>query len=239
MLKSIKADSRFKIQAVLLCGDYVETGSNEKDAKDFIDDYVCKFEKELVPCLCTLGNHDVYVSENKNANKLTDFTKSTLQIPPLLGSGPLWAGVCYPYSDKPSDPAGGYYRSFKIRGCVFFACGIYPNSKTVFLDPLIADYVKGDMLTGPARKDKTPVFFFFHYNIQGAFSDWWDDDEKDYFYEVIKDLNVKAIFCGHNHFSEYYEWKKKKIPVYQVGGTQFAKVTINYKTSCKIELVSP
>ena len=70
----------------------------------------------------------------------------------------------------------------------------------------------------------SPIVLSWHYNLTGTYSNWWTDSEKDAFYEVIKGYNVLGIFLGHWHYSYTSEWHN--IPVYGIGGSEFAKGTI-------------
>lgn len=54
---------------------------------------------------------------------------------------------------------------------------------------------------------KVPVVIYFHYAIQGPWSQWWGDSEKEAFAEVIDGYNVVAIFHGHSHRPRHYRWK--------------------------------
>lgn len=60
-----------------------------------------------------------------------------------------------------------------------------------------------------------PVVLLCHYGILGPYSDWWSDEEKAVFAEVIRPFNVVAIFHGHYHHSQHYTWRGHR--VYNVG----------------------
>ena len=68
-------------------------------------------------------------------------------------------------------------------------------------------------------KDRANILFF-HYNIKGAFSDWWSDREKNTFYNTIKDYDIGAIVCGHLHTAGVTEWRG--IKVIQASNEKFA-----------------
>lgn len=71
-----------------------------------------------------------------------------------------------------------------------------------------------------------PIVIFFHYNLVGSNCNWWwSKEEKEDFYEVIRDYNVLAIFTGHCHSSYFTKWKN--IPVFGVGGKYFAYAKCN------------
>jgi predicted phosphodiesterase len=60
-----------------------------------------------------------------------------------------------------------------------------------------------------------PVVLLTHYGILGPYSDWWSDQEKSVFGDVIEPFNVAAIFHGHYHNSDTYTWRGHR--VYNVG----------------------
>jgi predicted phosphodiesterase len=61
----------------------------------------------------------------------------------------------------------------------------------------------------------TPVVLFMHYSIEGPYSDWWRDRDKEAFAETIAGYNVVVIFHGHYHHSLKYRWSG--VPVINVG----------------------
>lgn len=53
-----------------------------------------------------------------------------------------------------------------------------------------------------------PLVIFFHLAIRGPWStgNWFDEHYKERFYDLVKDRNVVAIFHGHHHATDYYQW---------------------------------
>ncbi|MBF8263306.1 MAG: metallophosphoesterase [Parachlamydiales bacterium] len=53
-----------------------------------------------------------------------------------------------------------------------------------------------------------PVILVQHYAFDAwsCLDEWWTEKERDAFYEVIKEYNVAAIFCGHIHSAEHVVW---------------------------------
>lgn len=64
---------------------------------------------------------------------------------------------------------------------------------------------------GPNR----PVILFFHYSIEGYYSDFWEPEEKEAFAKAIEGHNVLAIFHGHEHRVGRYVWRGH--PVFRPG----------------------
>lgn len=92
---------------------------------------------------------------------------------------------------------GNLHYGFIINDIRFLCCGIYPDSKVIkWLKTELKNY----------KKNK--IIIYFHYNIEGEWSNWWKDTEKDAFYNSIIDYkdNILAIFVGHQHNSYNSIW---------------------------------
>ncbi len=82
----------------------------------------------------------------------------------------------------------------------------------LYPDAAILSWLRSDL----AAVGRTlPVVIYFHYSIEGPFSDWWSRREKDAFAEAIEGFNVVGIFHGHYHGSQHYRWRG--YDVYNVG----------------------
>jgi hypothetical protein len=87
-----------------------------------------------------------------------------------------------------------------------FAClDMYPDRRTL-------DWLAGDLRGLPAGR---PLILFFHYSLEGPYSDFWEDEEKDGFARAIEGRNVVAIFHGHEHRMGHYMWQGR--PVFRPG----------------------
>jgi len=60
-----------------------------------------------------------------------------------------------------------------------------------------------------------PLVLYFHYSLEGRYSGFWSQAEKDAFAEAIAGRNVLAIFHGHEHRVGHYEWMGH--PVFRPG----------------------
>ena len=60
-----------------------------------------------------------------------------------------------------------------------------------------------------------PLIFFFHYSLQGYYSSFWTQEDKDAFARSIEGRNVLAIFHGHEHRVGHYVWNGH--PVFRPG----------------------
>ena len=56
---------------------------------------------------------------------------------------------------------------------------------------------------------------FFHYSLDGPYSDFWEDADKHAFAEALAGRNVPAIFHGHEHRVGHYVWRG--YPVFRPG----------------------
>jgi hypothetical protein len=65
-----------------------------------------------------------------------------------------------------------------------------------------------------------PLVLFFHYSLEGNYSDFWEQQEKDAFAQAIEGYNVLAIFHGHEHWMGHYLWRGK--PVFRPGAPRHA-----------------
>jgi predicted phosphodiesterase len=76
-----------------------------------------------------------------------------------------------------------------------YGLGIYPTNE-------ICDWLSKNL------DDNKFSILFFHYPTSGDYSDWWGDDEKEYFYNTIKDRKILTMATGHFHTSTLYDWKE-------------------------------
>ena len=93
------------------------------------------------------------------------------------------------------------------------ACDVYPNAN-------ICEWMTQTFLKLQVVQLNTPVVLFWHYNLEGAYSDWWTDSEKSAFLAVVTCVKVLGIFVGHLHSSYSNLWNG--IPVFSSAGSQYA-----------------
>jgi len=51
-----------------------------------------------------------------------------------------------------------------------------------------------------------PLVVFFHYSIEGPYSDMWEEEQKDALAKALEGRNVLGIFHGHYHRAGWYVW---------------------------------
>ncbi len=86
------------------------------------------------------------------------------------------------------------------QGLHFICLHIYPDEDGI-------EFLQKDLKKNHDRK----IVIYFHYNLSGPFSDWWNDEEKGVFLKTIKDYNIKAIIVGHFHKTYERDWNGYKI----------------------------
>ncbi len=98
-----------------------------------------------------------------------------------------------------------------------------PNHSLWFLQWDLATFV-GDT--------NTPVMIFHHYGFD-HFSmyawgngGWWSDQERENYYQQIKNYNIAGIFWGHSH--QFAQKKWRGIDVYNVPATQYSNKSGSY-----------
>ncbi len=110
-----------------------------------------------------------------------------------------------PIKERVRRRHGGINYSFQWDDQSFLCLDMYPDART--LRWLRAELQRA----GPRR----PLILYFHYSLDGPYSDFWADDEKQAFAAAISGYNVLAIFHGHEHRMGHYLWRGT--PVFRPG----------------------
>jgi len=103
---------------------------------------------------------------------------------------------------------GGIKYTFDHKGFRFICCGMYPKD-TKWLRKRLS-------------KEKHNIIYF-HYNVSGAYSDWWSKKAKKRFVKTVKGYPIAAVLVGHDHVSRQYEWEGLNIVM--AAGEGYARVT--------------
>ena len=133
-----------------------------------------------------------------------------------------WPYVYHPMSDFVVEKHGNEMYDFVSENVHFICCSVYP-------DAMIRQWLKVVL-----PKNSHGKVIFFHYNIQGQWSDWWTKEEKEKFYDIIKDYQIYAICVGHAHVSWVKHWRD--IPVIRGDGDKIALCTIENE-ECRVDFV--
>jgi predicted phosphodiesterase len=170
---------------------------------------------------CFFWGRDKSKNQDEVGMFVNDYLKPVLtRMPVYLCAGNHDQYVPFPYLNKPvfnliKAMHNDIMYSFDHKGVHFVCCHIYPDSK-------VLKWLAADLKRYVSVFD-TPVIIYFHFNLQGPYSNWWSDIEKENFYQTIKSYNVRGILCGHIHETRMYTWKG--IPVITAGGAGFVKCT--------------
>lgn len=111
-----------------------------------------------------------------------------------------WTG-CNPVYEYVKRRHGGLvYEKEVAGGILVFSLSEYPDARAV-------SWLK-DRLNRQYAKDR-PFVVFFHYNLEGPYSDWWKDSEKEAFYKAIEPHKDRLAFIavGHVHWTKLSEWR--------------------------------
>jgi hypothetical protein len=110
-----------------------------------------------------------------------------------------------PIKERARQRHGGINYSWDWEGVHFACLDMYPDAAT---RAWLAEDLRG-------RDRRQPLVLFFHYSLEGRYSDFWEPEDKDAFADAIKDRNVLALFHGHEHRTGNYEWRGH--PVFRPG----------------------
>lgn len=113
--------------------------------------------------------------------------------------------------------------TFTHKNILFICLGVYPHD---------LDWLKKNL---PEDKTK-PIIIYYHYNtVTGEpYADWWSEQTKETFYNIIKDYHVILIINGHIHISRNQLWKN--IPNI-LCGNEMVSVEINGQDISRIEIL--
>jgi hypothetical protein len=180
-------------KAVLIAGDLTDGSDSStvsyKQCQQFIGRWYTPITKLLSrysgSVRACLGNHDAPTGGNKKP-QIVKFLK-----------------------DNIGDP--NYY-SFDIEDIHFACVYLHPSHSdlNMFLD---TDFFPKNLLNSLAWLESdlishrnSKIVLFWHYDIYGPMSDWWENWEKSLTYNLIKTFNIVHVFCGHSHncFSCYW-----------------------------------
>lgn len=208
LIEQVKADPE---ALVIIPGDLTDHGHGKAT-------FLC------FPCLCmntTDGSDEVQQFIDEVYNPLKKVTKNL-----YISHGnhdESTDNMSYPMLDFVKKVQGadknGFY-SFQKNNLTFVCLGKYPNSAGInFFQQVIT-----------ATKDEFPYVVFYHYNMEGPYSDFWTDQEKTNFKNFINDKNVSCVLHGHIHQTAstliYTNQQKYVVAMSGAATDSFAKIVI-------------
>ena len=110
-----------------------------------------------------------------------------------------------PIKERAKARHGGTDYAWNWDDLRFLCLDMYPDTKT------------REWLTRELEKlgKDQPMILFFHYSLEGPYSDFWEQQDKEDFARAILGYNVVAIFHGHEHRVGHYIWRDH--PVFRPG----------------------
>lgn len=107
-----------------------------------------------------------------------------------------WPYITHPVINYIKDKHGDIRYSFDIGNVHFICLSKYPDKKGI-------KFLKKDLRLNKGKN----MVIFFHFNLTGKWSNWWTEEEKETFYNVIRFHNILALLVGHAHISQTSYWK--------------------------------
>jgi len=110
-----------------------------------------------------------------------------------------------PIKERAKQRHGGIDYAWNWDDLRILCLDMYPDAKT-------REWLSRELhRLGPDR----PVIVYFHYSLEGPYSDFWEQEDKDAFARAIEGHNVLAIFHGHEHRVGHYVWRGH--PIFRPG----------------------
>jgi len=191
-------------RAVLVAGDITDHGLQKQwsgvDGKDgFASDYGISGNCRLkYPVYEGFGNHDYELSGEDHYAK--DQIKVRNQSRPGITN----------------LSKNGFHYSWDWDNVHFINLNMYPGpqgDRWAEAEGSI-DFLKED-LVAKVSKSNRPVVIYHHFGLDENSQKWWEAEDRDIYYETIKDYNIIGIFHGHTHDPKVYQWRG--IDIYDVG----------------------
>jgi Calcineurin-like phosphoesterase len=110
-----------------------------------------------------------------------------------------------PIKERVRQRHGAIHYSFDWDDLHFVCLDMYPDVTT-------RRWLAEDLRLVPRGR---PIIPFFHYSLEGHYSDFWEQADKEAFAKEIEGRNVPVIFHGHEHGMGHYLWKG--FPVFRPG----------------------
>ena len=179
-------------RGVLFLGDLTNWGTAEEWAA-FTNDWGLNGDRRLsFPVYEGYGNHDFH-----------DSWSSILEW--FKARNPLRTGLS-------NISSNGYHYSwdwdFLHLVCLNIFPGNEPSTNFPWLDPKRSLEFLADDLATRVGKSGRPVVLYHHYSLDaGNSGPWWEERQRENYFNVIKDYNVILILGGHTHSIDRLNWR--------------------------------
>ncbi|ARF08382.1 hypothetical protein Catovirus_1_432 [Catovirus CTV1] len=127
--------------------------------------------------------------------KFVDKLSKDIELLECLGNHDLYSYPIQPVKKYITSKFGNTYYKKQYGSLSVYSLDVYPNKE-------ISDWLYQNI----SENKNAPYVCFFHYPITGPLSDWWKEEEKEYFYNKIKGSNCLALYVGHTHGSAMYRY---------------------------------
>lgn len=175
----LNLNTTYPIDLVINSGDMTERALDshpmyvsgaQNEFELYMNDFHRPLEKANIPVYMCIGNHDI---NKKNAPNMEIFK----YIRDRYGATYSWL-----------EPKKSSCYTFMHKNILFMSLGLYPRNIEWFKNNL------------PQNKSQ-PIIIFYHFNTKKGerWSDWWSEEEKETFFNIISYYNVILIINGHNH----------------------------------------
>jgi len=184
---------KYKLDFIINTGDLCSHGYDNKCIFPFccikngnideFDTYIKEYYNPIInsgyKLYLTCGNHDTYVEWPYYRKPVLKFIKEKHNAT---------------YNIFNWKTSGCY--TFEHNGILFINMGVYP-SNLEFLQNILSKI-----------DNKKPIVFIYHFVTPNnvPYGDWWSDDEKNDFFNIINKYNVLLIINGHDHETRIDYW---------------------------------
>lgn len=200
--------ARHQIDAIICAGDLTDMGWDGKrflcwrygGAEDQVTPlrrWVEGLEADVAPVFLASGNHDQYVPWPYRHKGVRDYIETKHR------------SLLYNWEYIISDGVNAN-STIKYRGVCL---DVYPDKKA-------REYLSGVMNKWPNDR----YIIYFHYNLEGDYSDWWSDSDKTKFANMLSGRNIALIICGHLHKNALTKWRGYNVAM--GAGSKVAEVII-------------
>jgi hypothetical protein len=106
-----------------------------------------------------------------------------------------------PIKERVRQRHGGINYALQWDDLRFLCLDMYPDATTL-------EWLRAELKRAGRSR---PLILYFHYSLDGPYSDFWSDEEKETFARTISGYNVLALFHGHEHRMGHYVWRGNNV----------------------------
>lgn len=196
------------------CGDITDLGESGSIINKI---YYRLYNACCMPCGLERVNTDSPEQLQEYQEMIQPIRDAGIEILECLGNHDLYAHPVKAVRSYIKRQYGNTYYRRDYEGLSIFCLDVYPNKE-------ICEWLRKELAF---LGEDAPFICFFHYPVVGPISDWWTDEEKSTFLNVIRNYNCLALYVGHTHLSGRYDVQlgDKVIPQYDGSGDMSVRVS--------------